>query len=216
MIALLALAAQAEIPLPSYRDALARERWHEVNALLEQGCRFEKLLGGVACDEGVTADAIARVDAFERTLFADARLSYLAALASKYAGDDRGATRRYEAALALDPDLVEAWYDLGEIRMTQARYDDAEVAFGHVARLRATGEMAWLGPWRLAEVSALRHDPREFERHIERALELGFSFRQIAGLPNWRSFYADPALRPTLDRLLTVYADADVKASLAP
>lgn len=213
MIWLLATAT-ATVPLPSYREELARDRWHEANTLLEQGCRFERALGGVVCSEGVTDKVIELVDTFERALFPDAGLAYLAGLASKYAGDERGAVRRYEAALALEPDLVEAWYDLGEIRMTQGRYDEARAAFEEVAALRSEGEMAWIGPWRLAEVAALQHDARAFEEHIGRALELGFSFRQVIGLPNWKTFYADPALRPALDRLLTVYADEDVRRSL--
>ena len=94
--------------------------------------------------------------------------------------------------------------------------DDAERAFTEVAKRKTTGDNAWVGEWRLAEVAAFRHDPVAFERHIVTALERGFTFRNVMGLPNWRGFYADPALRDTLDKLLSVYADPDVKESLAP
>lgn len=211
---LLALTARAEKPLPSYRDQLARERWHEVNTILEQGCAWQRLLSAMVCGEGVTDAAVAHADAFQRVVFRDAGLEYLAGLALRYDGDDAGARRRYESALALDPTRVEAWYDLGEIALKEGRLDRADEAFGRVAALESTGERAWIGPWRLAEVAATRHDAVGFERQIKVALERGFSFRSIQGLPNWQAFYADPALRDTLDKLLTVYADRETLDSL--
>lgn len=208
------LPALAEKPLPSYREELARERWHEVNALLERGCGWQRLLSAVVCAEGVTDAAVARADAFQEVLFRDAGLEYLAGLALRYAGDDAGARARYRSAVALDPERVEAWYDLGEIALKEGRLDEAEDAFGRVADLLPGGERAWIGPWRLAEVAATRGDAVAFEREIKRALQRGFSFRSIAGLPNWRAFYADPALRDTLDKLLTVYGDPEIRDSL--
>ncbi len=208
--------ASAAPELPSYRDTLATERWRQVDELLTRGCAYDRFQGGVVCAEGVTDEAVARVDAFQRALFHDAGLEYLAGLASKYAGDDREAVRRYEAALALDPDLVEAWYDLGEIRLTQGDFEAARTAFQRVDEIGTGGKAPWLGPWRLAEVAAHTHDPAAFERHLERALKHGFSFQQIVGLPNWRKFYADPDIGPVLRSFLTVYADPSVEASLEP
>ncbi|MCB9697407.1 MAG: tetratricopeptide repeat protein [Alphaproteobacteria bacterium] len=210
------LSALASPPLPSYREELANVRWREVDAILTAGCAFDRFQGGVVCGEGVTDHAIERADAFQRALFHDAGLEYLAGLASKYAGDEREAARRYEAALALDPELVEAWYDLGEIRLAQGRYDDARTAFERVDQLGTDGKVPWLGPWRLAEVAAHQGDADAFEAHLERALAAGFSFRQIEGLPNWKAFYADPAIGPSLRKMLTVYGTPDVERSLAP
>lgn len=207
--------ALASPPLPSYRAALANERWREVDAILTAGCGFDRFQGGVVCGEGVTDRAIAHADAFQHALFHDAGLEYLAGLASKYAGDDRAAARRYEAALALDPELVEAWYDLGEIRLVQGRYDEARDAFEHVDHLGTAGKVPWLGPWRLAEVAAHQSDAVAFEAHLERALEAGFSFRQIEGLPNWKVFYADPVIGPSLRKMLTVYGTPDIERSLS-
>ena len=211
---LLAGVAPAEVPFPSYREELARQRAAEVNQMLERGCAWERLLASFVCAPGVVDAAVASVDAFQDTLFHDAGLEYLAGLAYRYADDDARALRRYKAALALDPESVEAWYDLGEIELSAGRLDRAEQAFTEVANRRTRGPNAWVGPWRLAEVAAFRHDPVAFEEHIETALERGFTFRQIAALPNWRTFYADPALRDTLDKMLTVYADPDVRESL--
>jgi len=213
---LLVTAARAELPLPSYRDELAKERAAVVNRMLEENCAWERFLASMVCRPGVVEAAVESVDAFERALFRDAGLEYLAGLAYRYADDDTRARRRYEAALELDPGRVEAWYDLGEIHLSAGNLDEAERAFTEVAKRHTEGDTAWLGDWRLAEVAAFRHDPVGFERHIVAALEVGFTFRQVMGLPNWRGFYADPALRDTLDKLLTVYADPDVKESLSP
>jgi tetratricopeptide (TPR) repeat protein len=209
-----ASAAWGALPLPSYRDELARERAAMVDKLLTDNCTWERLLAAMVCAPGAVDAAVAEVDAFERVLFRDAGLEYLAGLAYNYAGDDVRARRRYEAALELDPDRTEAWYDLGELHLSAGRLDEAEHAFTEVAKRKTTGENAWVGEWRLAEVAAFRHDPVAFESHIVTALERGFTFRHVMGLPNWRTFYADPALRDTLDKLLTVYADPDVKESL--
>ena len=212
MILLLLTAARAEIPLPSYRDELARQRWVEVNTLLEEGCAVATF--PVLCKEGATERAIAHADAWQEAVARDGSLEYLAGLAHRYAGREDEAIRRYTSAIALDPERAEAWYDLGEIRMSRGDLAGAREAFTHVRDLRAEGEMAWIGPWRLAEVAALAHDASGLEQNIKDALRHGFSFRQVAGQPNWRGFYADPALTDTLDKLLTVYADPGVRESL--
>ena len=141
----------------------------------------------------------------------------VAGVANRYIGEDDEAIRRYRASIALDPAHPDAWNDLGEIWMTRPGHTaEAREAFEHVRDLVPDGENAWLGPWRLAEVSALEHDPVGLERNIKDAIRLGFSFRQIAGLENWRGFYADPVLTDTLDKLLTVYAEPGVRESLRP
>lgn len=214
MIGWMVALALAELPPPGLDRALARDRWHEVNAILEGGCAYQRLLAVITCADGVTDAAIAHADAFQRALFKDAGLEYLAGLAHRYAGEDPRAIARYRSALALDPAYDAAWYDLGELYVKGGRYAQADEAFARVCELVSEGENAWLGPWRRAEVAALQHDAVRFEAHIKEALELGFSFRSIAGLPNWRRFYADEALQDTLSKLLTVYAEPDVIESL--
>ncbi len=206
--------AHAEVPLPDYRRELARARWHQVNAVLEGGCEFVPHQGGVACSEGVTRRAREKADAFQSALFHDAGLQYLVGLSYRYDGEEPRAEQHYRAALELDPDYDAAWYDLGELYVASGRYDRAEEAFTRVAELVGEGPQGWLGPWRLAEVAAHQHDAEAFEAHVKVALARGFSFRQIAGLPNWKRFYADPALRDTLDKLLTVYSEPGVRDSL--
>ncbi|MEZ4236724.1 MAG: tetratricopeptide repeat protein [Myxococcota bacterium] len=210
--ALLGLTAAAEVPLPDYRDALARQQWAAVNERLEAGCATDRF--PVVCAEGTVDRVIAEVDAWQRTVGESARLEYLAGLAARYGGREAAAVRRYEHALQLDPGLAEAWYDLGEIRMGRGDLEGARACFEHVAELRTDGQLGWVGPWRLAEVAALGHDPAAFEANLKEALRRGFSLRQIAGQPNWKAFYADPALQDVLDKLLTVYAAPEVRDSL--
>lgn len=193
---------------------LARDTWRRLDARLQAGCRVDPTQGGIVCEDGVAASVITDADAFERHLFPDGPLTYLGGLAARYAGDEQAAERRYRRALDLDPTLVEAWYDLGELLLASGRLDDAGAAFGEVAARNTAPATSWLGHWRLAEVAAHRHDAPAFEAHLTEALRRGFTFRQIAGLPNWRGFYADPALQDTLRALLLVYADPSVEASL--
>jgi tetratricopeptide (TPR) repeat protein len=200
--------------LPTYEQVLARDAWRSINTTLESGCAWNPSLQGVACVDGAADAVVDQVDAFTAALFADGPLEYLAGLAEKYRGDDAAAEVRYRRALALDPTLVEAWYDLGEILLAAGRTDEARAAFTEVAARNTALETGWLGPWRLAEVAAQAHDATAFESHLHEALRRGFTFRNVAGLPNWKAFYADPAIGPTLRALLAVYADPGIEASL--
>jgi len=206
--------ALAAKPLPDLGPELARVEWVRLDLQLSRGCRFSPQVGVWTCQEGVTDAVVARVDAFSSQVVRDAGLEYLAGLAYRYDGQEGRARRRYRRAVALDPTYDAAWYDLGELYLISGQLDEAEAAFTKVAELVSQGDKAFVGPWRLAEVAALRGDAEGFERHIKRALQNGFSFRDIAGLPNWKGFYADPRLRDTLDKLLTVYATPDVRESL--
>lgn len=206
--------AYADVPLPDYDRTLARARWVQVDRLLQRGCSYDPQTEGIECSDEVQ-EAIDRARAFQEIVFEDAGLQYLIGLGYKYQGKDRRAKHAYRAALSLDPTLVEAWYDLGEILLAERDLDPAEEAFQKVAELLPSGERAWLGPWRLAEVAAHRGDAPAFEAELKKALERGFSFQTVTGLPNWKSFYADPTLRDSIDKLVTVYGTQDVLDSFA-
>ncbi len=193
--------ASAEIPLPSYRDATTIAAWHEVNALVERG-RY--------------AEAVERAKAFERTVFETPGLAYLTGLSYRFLDDASLAERHLRRAATLDPDYAAPWSDLGEIYLVQGRYDEAREAFEHVARLLPKGPGSAIGPRRLAEIAAHQGDAAAFEHHIREALRRGFSFRDIAGLPNWKQFYADPALQDSVVKMITVYGDQKVLETLAP
>ncbi len=195
----LAGTALGEVPLPNYPDVLARQRWNQANDILDNECSFDPGSLAMVCAEGATDRVIELVDTFQDQVFEDAGLEYLAGLAARYDGDNSRAIRRYSAALAIDPTDDAAWYDLGEIYLGRSEWADARDCFTHVAELHDDGPKAWVGPWRLSEVAAHTHDAAAFETQIKLALRRGFTFRQVAGLPNWRAFYADPALHDVID-----------------
>jgi len=208
--------AHGAMPLPDYGDELARAQWHRINTELEAGCRYDPAALAMACDDGVTEEARAEARTFERVVTEDAGLAYLIGLTFKYEGEDDRAVTAYRRATRLDPDYDAAWYDLGETWLIQGRYQQAAEAFEKVAALRDEGEAAWLGPWRRAEIAAHLGDAAGFEEWMRLALERGFSFRQIAGLPNWKAFYADPELHDSVEKLITVYGTPEVLHSLEP
>ena len=197
--AAIAWPALAEVPLPSYRDALVSEAWRNANELLEAG---------------LPDQAAASAQAFEDAVEPDGSLEYLIGLSWYVRHDFVQAKAHYEKALALDPTLGEAWYDLGELQLSAGDFDAARASFQHVAGLVTTGKHAYLGPQRLAEVAAHQHDPLAFETHVHEALRRGFSFRSIAGLENWRRFYADPVLQDSVTKMVTVYGDDATLKSL--
>ncbi|MFT4628184.1 MAG: tetratricopeptide (TPR) repeat protein [Myxococcota bacterium] len=215
MSLLVAGSASAAVPLPDYERELARARWHEANDVLEAACRYEPRQRAVVCTDRVD-DAIELAESFQRHVFADAGLTYLVALAQRYKGDEPAAAAGFRRALALDDAHDAAWHDLGELLLISGDFDDADAAFAHVTALRKTGPNAWVGPWRQAEVAAHQRQVVAFEEHMRQALRRGFSFRTIAGLPNWKSFYADPVMRKSITKLVTVYGDPELLGTLEP
>lgn len=191
--------AVAAGPLPSYRDHVMSEAWNEVDDLVTRGKHDE---------------AIARAQAIQDALGPDGALAYLIGLSYRLKGDPGRAEVHLRRATTLAPDRPEAWSDLGEILLATGRYDEAAPCWANVTRLVPTGPHAWLGPWREAEVAAGLGQPEAFESHLRRALERGFSFRTVEGLPNWRRYYADPALHEPLQKLLTVYGTPETIQTL--
>jgi tetratricopeptide (TPR) repeat protein len=191
--------ALAEVPLPSYREALVSEAWRQSNELLEAG---------------LPEQAAGSAQAFEDTVEPDGSLEYLIGLSWNVRREPTKAAAHYELALKLDPDLGEAWYDLGELQLAAGAFDEARASFERVTALVTTGSHAYLGPQRLAEVAAHQQDPHAFEKHLHEALKRGFSFRSIAGLENWRRFYADPTMQDSVTKMITVYGEETTLESL--
>lgn len=207
--------AIAGVPLPSFREELVVSRWYEVNDRIERACKTPQ---GVQfqCDPDELRAAIRDAEQFQQRLFRDARLEYLQGLGWKLLGDKTRAKQKFQDSLALNPERAESWSDLGDMWMSEGNLDEAEKAYQEVARLHSTGPNAVLGPWRLAEVAAARGDAAGFEKHLRKALEEGFSFRNIEGLPNWQRYYADPRIRDSLEKMVTVYGDASSLKTLEP
>lgn len=209
----LALATAAP-PLPDYGEALADARWYAVDKVMSNGCGFDPNAAAVVCEEGTTELAREMADDFQRVVTKSAGLTYLIGLSHRYDGHNDQALTWYRRAIALDEGYEAAWYDIGELHIIDGRFDAAAEAFEKVAELVPEGETAWVGPWRRAEVAAHQQQPEVFETWMKKALEKGFSFRQIEGSPPWRGFYADPAMRASVEKLITVYGTPETLDTL--
>jgi len=207
--------ALAEIPLPSWREELIRAEWAAVNAAIEHACAPPRFIGQAwTWDEGVVHAAIDRAAAFQSQVAEDGGLEYLIGLGWRYLGDEGKAESHYRRATVLRPDDYGAWNDLGDLYLADGRWKEAEDAYTRVSALVADTPQAWIGPWRLAEVAAHQGDSVAFEAHIREALRRGFTFQLIVGLPNWKTFYADPRMRDSIEKLVTVYGDRRILDSL--
>lgn len=206
----LLVAAQAQVALPAYDEALARGTWIALDARLEQTCAFNPHASGVECtNPAVLDEVIARAEAWQRVVQPDAGLAYLAGLAWRYKGDAARAQDAWEQAVALDPGYRAPWYDLGELYLAAGDLDRADHAFTQVGQLTPPGAETWLAPWRLAEVAAFRKDPAAFEGHLREAIRHGFTFDRVGGLPNWKAFLDDPVIGPSVEKLVTVYGNPE-------
>lgn len=195
--------AAAAIPGPDYRKQLSTEAWHEVNQRIEAARAAPTDEAGRA----LLLEAIERATAFQEHVSRSAGLEHLLCEAWRRLEEPHRAEAACKRAVELDEVYSGPWYDLGEMYLSQGRLDEAERAFTKVARLESSGPQAVLGPYRLAEVAGARGDATALERHVREALRHGFSFRDVACLPAWQGYYANPALRDSLDKLITVYGE---------
>lgn len=193
---LLSFLAFAELPPPDYREALMRSAADEVSRL--------------ARDEGMPA-AVDFAQRWERTVGADARVAYELGLGWRLAGEDGKARAALERAITLDPGLVEARYDRGELRLNEGDLAGAAADFRECVRLAPE---KWPGHFRLADVAGREGDADGFEKHLLDALRYGFSFRDVVADPRWHQNLADPKLGPVLRRLVVVYQDESVLQAL--
>ncbi len=189
-------AARTEIPPPDYRDTLMAAAADEVSRLARQ--------------EGL-GPATTFAKTWERQIGPDARLAYELGLASRLAGEPDDARRWLDRAVTLDPTLVAARYDRGEVLLSADDLDGAEADFREVVRLAPD---QWAGHFRLADVAGRRRDAPAFEQHLLDALRHGFSFRSVVGDPRWHGYLGDAELGPIVRRLVVVYQDGAVLDAL--
>ncbi len=199
MILLLA-AAYAEIPPPDYHRELA-------NAAADQAAVFAQA-GSVAQMEA--AEEFAK--RWRRTLGSrdaqgSAQLAYELGLGWRLAGDAERAEGALDDAITADPTLVAALYDRGEVKLQRGDLDGALADFTEVVK---HAPETWPAHFRLADIAARRGDVVVFERELTEALRYGFSFRDVAQDPAWRTIFLDPKLGLVMQRLITVYQGDDV------
>ncbi len=188
--------ANAEVPPPNYRDVIAGAAQAEVARRAE-------------ADGMAAAEVFARN--WSRQVAEDARVVYAVGLAWRLAGDDGKARSSLDRALKMDPLLVAARYDRGEVLLNVGDLPAAEVDFREVARLAPEH---WAGHFRLADLAGRRRDAAGFETHLVAALRCGFSMRSVVADPRWRGYLADAVLGPVLRKLVEVYQDESILRAL--
>ncbi len=193
---LLVALARAELAPPDYTTSLTEAAAKEVARVGEEQGAGE-------------AEKFAR--RWTRAFGPTARVTYELGLAWRLAGDDAHARRFLDEALVLDPELVAARYDRGEIRLADGDLDGAEDDFRVVVR---SSPGAWAGWFRMAQIAGQRGDATAFEAHLLRALRTGFQVRAVAQDPTWRSLLQAPEVGPVLERLVLVYQGPEVLREL--
>ena len=217
--------AHAEVPLPSYREALATSAWYRVNELIEHANHLaSEELSDVPLGSEVDLtpkvsqkylEALQLAEKFEAQVMETSGLAYLRGLTWRQMGDLKKSENHLRRSIKLDSTAPDAWYDLGEILFIQEQYAEARQCFEEVSLLLTTGPNAWRGPIRVAEVAGHQGDVASFEANIREALRRGFSLHQIGGQPQWKSFYADERLKDSVQKLVKVYGDPSILKSLA-
>ena len=157
--------------------------------------------------QGSFRQAIEQGKLFQRSVSSGALVSYELAFAYRALGELKPAEEALKEAVALDPSLSFAWYDLGELALIAGDRPDAERAFAEAARLRPDH---WAGFFRLAELAAESGDAERFDALLTKAIVNGFDLRSVTQDPRWRGWYADPVLGQILRRFLVVYWRSDV------
>lgn len=218
LTALLLTLATAAPPLPDYQEEAIVGAWTELDTRITAACVWPPGLTGLgpplSCDDTKLKAALSRGLQLVRDLADDGRFHYLIALTHRHLGDVRAAEASLRDCLSRRPDRAEAWYDLGEILAARSAWTEAAEAFVQVTKLRPNGPVSWPGWLQLAQARAHLHDAPGFEDALREALRWGFDLRTIAGQPAWKAFYADPALRPAVERTVGVYAVPEVLESL--
>lgn len=208
--------AWATPPLPDYAEEVTVAAWTEINHRIERACTWA-VQGAPAptrCDTEALDAAAIRARAYERHVQPDARIRYLQGLALRLKGDARSAERVLTEAAALNDQRREIWFDLGELRMARGDYPGAAEAFERVTALLPDGPGAWIAWFQLAQIAGHRRDPEAMADALRQALRHGLSLRTIQAQPAWRAFFADPALREVITRMVTLYGDPGILDSL--
>ncbi len=185
--------AWAELPPRDYRASLLGAVESEADRLIVAG----------ALDE-----ALSLVRDFREEVAEDARLVYEESLILNLRGDARAAEARARDALALDPTLAVAWYDLGGLLLARGEDAEAEAAYVRAAEATVEHPQGWAAPIQLALIAARRRDPVALETWLRESVRRGLRLRALGEQPQWAEVLADPTNREVHERLMLLYGEA--------
>jgi tetratricopeptide (TPR) repeat protein len=153
-----------------------------------------------------TERAARYIENFRQHIADDARLTYEHGLTLRLIGEFEQALVLLQSAIAQDPTLAQAWYDLGEVQLLLGQKIEALLSFERAAGLSEKHPNGWAAPFRLAELAGTNGEIAAFESWLEKAIRRGFSFEStVRGNATWGAFLQDEALGDIMRRLITVY-----------
>ena len=151
---------------------------------------------------GKYRDAIKLAGRIQRGVAKLAPVSYEAGYAHYRLGELDAAVRQYDSAIRRDPTLAMAYYDRGEIFLSQGKLEGAEADFLAVIRLTPNH---WAGHFRLAHLAGLAGAGDLFEEHLMDALRHGFDLDTVTADPDWQAFTRSANIRPVLRKVVVLY-----------
>jgi tetratricopeptide (TPR) repeat protein len=181
----------ARVPA-DYRAVLGADLAKEVSTLNQSG-RYR--------------DAIQLAGRMRRSVGRIPSVSYEAGYAHYQLGEIEAAVRHYDAAIQLNPDLAMAYYDRGEIHLTEGRLAQAQMDFERVVELEPKH---WVGHFRLAHMAGLAENATLFETHLMAAIGAGFSFNSVLNDPDWKRFTMHAELQHVLRKIIVLYGNDDL------
>lgn len=184
--------ALAELPPPSYREALMDRAERSADALLAQNQPQE---------------ALTLVREFRDQVGDHPRLAYEQGLILNLMGESRQAEALYREALKQDPTLAAAWYDLGGLLLLREEQDEAREAYEQAAALTEDHPQGWGATVQLALLAARAQDAEGLERWLRESMRRGLRFATLAESPEWTQILRDPTLGPILRRMVVVYGE---------
>tara|TARA_B100000530_G_scaffold333950_1_gene282904 strand:- start:760 stop:1380 length:621 start_codon:yes stop_codon:yes gene_type:complete len=187
----LPVADAARVPA-DYRAVLGSDLATEVS-LLNQSGRYR--------------DAIKLAGRMRRSVGRLPSVSYEAGYAHYQLGEMEAAVRHYDAAILNDPRLAMAYYDRGEIHLTEGRLIQAQSDFERVVELQPKH---WVGHFRLAHMAGLTENATLFETHLMAAISAGFSFNSVLNDPDWKRFTMHAELQHVLRKIIVLYGNDDL------
>ncbi len=173
----------------------------------------------VLLDQGRFDEGLALVGDFRTRVSDHPRLVYEEGLLLRHQGELTASRERLALAVAQDPSLGFAWYDLGEVTLLLGEREPAREAFTRALVGTEEHPSGWVVPLKLAEMAAQEQDTDDWDRWLRECFRRGFSLALVPDNPawadQWRAHLAHPRLGDVLRRLATVYGEESALERLA-